>query len=68
MLSPPIDWDFFPTFAQIWASKIMANKAIYAIMTKYKVVQNAGISLTKGACVTLEEKVCGNVSKSIYSH
>ena len=30
-------------------------------MTEYKVVQNAGISLTKGACVTLEEKVYGNV-------
>ena len=53
-LSPPIDWDFFPTLAQIWASKSMANKVICAKMTEYKVVQNVGISQTKGACVTLE--------------
>ena len=32
----------------------MANKAICAKMTEYKVVQNAGISLTKGADVMLE--------------
>ena len=32
----------------------MASKTICAKMTEYKVVQNAGISLTKGACVTLE--------------
>ena len=32
----------------------MTNKAIYAKMTKYKVVQNAGIFLTKGSDVTLE--------------
>ena len=30
-------------------------------MTEYKVVQNAGISLTKDADVTLEVKVYGNV-------
>ena len=32
----------------------MTNKAICVKMTKYKIVQSAGISLTKGADVTLE--------------
>ena len=32
----------------------MAREAICAKMTEYKVLQNAGISLTKGANVTLE--------------
>ena len=32
----------------------MKKEAIYAKMTEYKVVQNAGISLTKGADVMLE--------------
>ena len=32
----------------------MTREAICAKMTEYKVVQNADISLTKGACVTLE--------------
>ena len=53
-LSLPIDWDSLPTFAQIWSGKGMAKEVICAKMTEYKVVQNAGISLTKGANVTLE--------------
>ena len=53
-VKPANQLGLFPTFAQIWAGKSMANKAICAKMTEYKVVQNAGIFLTKGADVTLE--------------
>ena len=45
---------------QICDSFHMIKAAVCYKMTEYKVVQNAGISLTKGACVTLEVKVYGN--------
>ena len=46
---------------QICDSFHVMNTALCVKMTEYKVVQNAGISLTKGACVTLEVKVYRNV-------
>ena len=48
-------------FTQICDAFFMIKAAVCVKMTGYKVVQNAGISLTKGACVTLEVKVYGNV-------
>ena len=41
---------------QICVLFYMIKAAVCDKMTEYKVVQNAGISLTKGACVTLEVK------------
>ena len=48
-------------FTQICDAFFMIKATVCDKMTEYKVVQNAGISLTKGACVTLEEKVYRNV-------
>ena len=54
-LGLPINCDFFAYFCSDLGKKNMLKEAICAKMTKYKVVQNAGMSLTKGACVTLSE-------------
>ena len=46
--------NFSPQISQICDEYSMIITAFCVKMTEYKVVQNAGISLTKGACVTLE--------------
>ena len=54
LLSLPINCDFLAYFCTDLGRKNHGERANLCQMTEYKVVQNAGISLTKGANVTLE--------------
>ena len=55
-------------YTQICDIFYMVKAAICVKMTEYKSVQNAGISLTKGACVTLSEFIYISVYISIQGH